>query len=104
MSGLSDLLVSVVRKKGRAHRVSLLLSGGVDSLSVGIALAEAGREVVAYTYELEGHPSLDRPKAERTAKHFGWPLRVAGCRHFQCGRTFSAWRSIMVAGKRSNSR
>ena len=73
---LVTLLVSAIQKIGRDCKVGLLLSGGLDSLSVGFALAEAGREMMAYTYELENYSSLDRPKAERIAKHFGWPLRV----------------------------
>ena len=73
---LADLMLAAIRKYGRDRKVGLLLSGGLDSVSVGILLGEAGHTVTAYTYELEGYRSLDRPKAERIAKHFGWPLQI----------------------------
>jgi DNA-cytosine methyltransferase len=53
-----------------------LLSGGADSFTVGFVCEEVGKEVVAYTYELDGVPSSERPAAEAVARHMGWPLRV----------------------------
>ena len=76
MSELLQLLVGAVTVKSRNKTVALLLSGGLDSLSVGLALEKAGKVVRAYTYHLENYPSKDLKKAIAIAGHFGWPLTV----------------------------
>jgi DNA (cytosine-5)-methyltransferase 1 len=76
MSELLQLLVAAVAAKSRDKTVALLLSGGLDSLSVGLALEKAGKIVRAYTYRLENYPSKDLKKAIAIAGHFGWPLTV----------------------------
>lgn len=55
--------------------VAALLSGGVDSTSVLLALLEAGREPVAYSFVLEGRVSQDFLLARRTARTLGVPFR-----------------------------
>lgn len=69
-------LASIVELLSSVSNVALLLSGGIDSYSVGVAAQMTGKKVVAYTYELEGVPSIDRPKAERLARLRGWVLKV----------------------------
>jgi site-specific DNA-cytosine methylase len=76
MSELLSLLCRAVRARSRDDAVALLLSGGVDSTSVGIALQKAGKTVRAYTYRLQGYPSSDLKKAIAIARHFGWPLTI----------------------------
>lgn len=76
MKDLMPLLSSIVARQSADSRVALLLSGGIDSYSVGIACEMAGKTVVAYTYELECTPSVDRPKAERLARLRGWQLNL----------------------------
>jgi asparagine synthetase B (glutamine-hydrolysing) len=68
----------VRRRRGTKPRrqVALLLSGGLDSLSVGIALQKASKTVHAYTYRVQGYPSRDLKKAIAIARHFCWPLTV----------------------------
>jgi asparagine synthetase B (glutamine-hydrolysing) len=77
---MSDNLRSILRAEvlaqSASRRVALLLSGGLDSLTVGIACEEAGKEVVAYTYELDGIPSTERPNAEAIARRMRWTLRI----------------------------
>ncbi|UWU84926.1 DNA cytosine methyltransferase [Bradyrhizobium yuanmingense] len=77
---MSDDLRTILRQQVLARsscsRVALLLSGGADSVVVGYVCQEVGKEVVAYTYELDGIPSVERPAAEAIARHMGWPLRV----------------------------
>lgn len=75
-SQLRGLLANAIASKSRTSEVALLLSGGLDSLTVGIACQDLGKRVVAYTYELEGYASADRPKAEFLAGHFDWPLHT----------------------------
>jgi DNA-cytosine methyltransferase len=76
VSELLSLLCNAVATNSRNEAVALLLSGGLDSASVGIALQKTGKTVRAYTYHLEGYASKDLPKAEAVARHFGWPLTV----------------------------
>jgi DNA-cytosine methyltransferase len=76
MSELLTLLCGAVRARSSDDAVALLLSGGVDSASVGIALQKAGRTIRAYTYRLRGYPSRDLDKAVANARHFGWHLTV----------------------------
>jgi asparagine synthetase B (glutamine-hydrolysing) len=49
MSELVSLLCSAVQARSHDDVVALLLSGGVDSTSVGIALQKVGKTVRAYT-------------------------------------------------------
>ncbi len=70
------LLESIVASQTANSNVALLLSGGIDSYSVGAACERVGKRVTAYTYELEGIPSVDRTKAETLAGRHGWPLKV----------------------------
>jgi DNA (cytosine-5)-methyltransferase 1 len=76
MSELLTSLCSAVRARSRDDAVALLLSGGLDSTSVGIALQRAGKTVHAYTYRLQGYESNDLKKAVAIARHFGWPLTI----------------------------
>jgi DNA-cytosine methyltransferase len=76
MSELLSLLCSAVRARSSDETVALLLSGGLDSTSAGIALQRAGKTVHAYTYRLQGYESNDLKKAKAIARHFGWPLII----------------------------
>jgi hypothetical protein len=76
MSELLKLLSNAVAAKSQDDSVALLLSGGLDSVSAGIALKKMGKSVRAYTFHLEGYPSKDLTKAKAIARHFGWPLTV----------------------------
>lgn len=76
MSELVSLLCSAVRARSHDDVVALLLSGGIDSTSVGIALQKSGKTIHAYTYRLRGYPSRDTEKAIKIANHFGWHMTV----------------------------
>jgi DNA-cytosine methyltransferase len=76
MSELAQLLCGAVETRSHDDVVALLLSGGIDSASVGIALQKAGKAIRAYTYRLRGYPSQDIDKAVAIARQFGWPLTV----------------------------
>jgi DNA-cytosine methyltransferase len=73
---LRTILRDEILARCSVNRVALLLSGGADSFVVGSVCEEVGKEVVAYTYELDGIPSSERPAAEAIARHMGWPLRI----------------------------
>ncbi len=65
------------REAGRvpAEPVAVFLSGGVDSASVLLSLLAAGREVVAYSFVLEGRVSTDFLLARRVARSLGVEFR-----------------------------
>ena len=71
-----SLLTKSVRDQSRADQVALLLSSGIDSLSVGLALQAEGKSIHAYTFEIQGYPSRERRRVEWIARHFGWKLTV----------------------------
>jgi DNA-cytosine methyltransferase len=73
---LPTILRAEVERRSSCSTVALLLSGGLDSTIVGFLCEEVGKKVVAYTYELEGIPSSERPIAEAIARNMGWPLRI----------------------------
>lgn len=54
--------------------VALLLSGGIDSLSLLFSLLEAGKRVRAYTFTLDAHVSSDFAAARRAASTFDVPF------------------------------
>ena len=53
---------------------AVLLSGGVDSISVGFAAERLGKKVHAYSFCLETHLSYDFQKAKEVAEIFNWPF------------------------------
>ena len=76
MSELASLLCKSIERQSRRKNVSLLLSGGMDSLSVGLCLERAGKRVHAYTYHLEGYASDDLDKAVSLARQLRWKLEI----------------------------
>ena len=55
--------------------LAVLLSGGVDSLSVAFAADRVGKRIKAYSFRLDLHDNYDNEKAKQTATEFGWPHR-----------------------------
>ena len=55
---------------------AVLLSGGVDSISVGFAAERLGKKVHAYSFCLDTYPSYDFQKAKEVAEIFNWPFTV----------------------------
>lgn len=76
MNKLMSLLQKSVREQSRTDEVALLLSAGIDSISVGLALEAEGKRIHAYTFEVHGFPSKERRRVELIARHFGWRLTV----------------------------
>jgi hypothetical protein len=73
---LREILRAEILAQSSCSEVALLLSGGLDSFTVGFVCHEVGKHVTAYTYELDGIPSSERGIAEAIARHMGWPLRI----------------------------
>lgn len=56
--------------------VAVLLSGGVDSLSLAFTAHRLGKKITAYTFHLEGDKSYDAMKAEEACNIFGWDCKT----------------------------
>lgn len=69
---IDTLLMSIIEKECPYSRVGVLLSGGVDSLSLAFAAHRLGKNVEAYTFHLEGDVSYDALKAQEACAEFGW--------------------------------
>jgi len=54
------------------QNVAVLLSGGVDSLSVAFALDKIGKTIHAYSFRLDQHDNYDNKTAKYTSNVFGW--------------------------------
>jgi asparagine synthetase B (glutamine-hydrolysing) len=76
VTDLMTLLRDSVRAQSRTDKVGLLLSAGIDSVSVGLALEAEGKNVQAYTIEVQGYVSSERRRVEQIAMHLGWHLKV----------------------------
>lgn len=71
MNELTTILEREVAKEP-LNNFSLLCSGGIDSLSVGIAAMRQGKQVTAYSFRLDVSDSYDNQKAKEASEAFGW--------------------------------
>lgn len=69
---IDKILENIIEKECPYSRVGVLLSGGVDSLSLAFAAHRLGKNVDAYTFHLEGDVSYDALKAQEACAEFGW--------------------------------
>lgn len=69
------LLEEEIKNSVPTEECAILLSGGVDSLSVAFAAANLGKKITAYSFCLEDNLSYDYKFAESTAHHFGWDFK-----------------------------
>lgn len=69
---IDQILVNIIKNEVPTDDVGILLSGGVDSLSLGFAAHRLGKKITAYTFHLEGDKSYDANKAEEVSEEFGW--------------------------------
>ncbi len=73
---IDKILANIIRNEVPTDDVGILLSGGVDSLSLGFAAHRLGKKITAYTFHLEGDKSYDAYKAEEACKVFGWECKT----------------------------
>ena len=69
---IKKLLKNHIIKNVPDSEVAVLLSGGVDSVTVGLAAESADKEVHAYSFYLNGAPSYDFIKAAEVAHKRNW--------------------------------
>tara|TARA_R110000868_G_scaffold84663_1_gene238585 strand:+ start:2671 stop:3474 length:804 start_codon:yes stop_codon:yes gene_type:complete len=69
---IADLLQKIIKETVKAKSAALLLSGGVDSLSLGFACDALGIKVHAYTFQIGETRTEDSVSAERACLLMGW--------------------------------
>mgnify|MGYP001361925363 CR=1 FL=1 len=69
---IKDLLIDHIKNNVPDNEIALLLSGGIDSVTVGIASELVGKRVHAYSFYLDGSPSYDFVKAAEVAHKRNW--------------------------------
>ena len=72
---IKELLETQIREQIPTKKCAVLLSGGVDSLSVALAAHNVGKEVIAYSFHLEGNESYDFKTAQKFSEKMGWTFK-----------------------------
>ena len=65
---------SIMEKTWGHKKVAVALSSGIDSLAIALALKDLGKEVVAYSFHIDGVDSQDWKYAKHNAYIFNIPL------------------------------
>tara|TARA_B100000989_G_scaffold298013_1_gene285714 strand:- start:39 stop:893 length:855 start_codon:yes stop_codon:yes gene_type:complete len=69
---IKKLLEEHITENVKDDIVAVLMSGGVDSLSVAFAAHDVGKRVVGFTFCLEGNETYDYLKAKEVCADMGW--------------------------------
>ncbi len=69
---INKILENEIQKVSKDNSVAVLLSGGVDSLSIAFALHNLGKQVNAYSFKLDNCKNYDSDKAEEVCDIFNW--------------------------------
>ena len=72
---IKQLLETQIREQIPTEKCAVLLSGGVDSLSVALAAHNVGKEVIAYSFHLEENKSYDFKTAQKFSEQMGWTFK-----------------------------
>ena len=72
MSKLKTNLLNIINENFPESEICLFLSGGSDSILVGLIADELGKKINAISYELNGTNNWDCKKAEEISKVKGW--------------------------------
>ena len=69
---IDKIIMKLIDEQSQEKDVAVLLSGGVDSISVSFAAHRLGKTLHCYSFYVNGKPSKDFLNAESTAKAFNW--------------------------------
>jgi len=69
---IDSILTNLVSDLVPENDVAILLSGGVDSMSVGFSAHRLGKKITAYTFKTDKHDSYDYNKAKEVADKMNW--------------------------------
>ena len=56
---INNLLINHIENNVPDSKIAVLLSGGVDSISVALAAHHAGKKIHAYSFHLDTHETYD---------------------------------------------
>ena len=73
---IDQILTQIIDEQSKEKDVAVLLSGGIDSISVAFAAHRLGKTLHCYTMYVDGVVSSDAQNAINTAKEFGWNITV----------------------------
>ena len=71
---IDRILMDLVNEQSKEQDVAVLLSGGIDSISVAFAAHRLGKTLHCYTMYVDGVVSKDAQNAIDTANEFGWNI------------------------------
>lgn len=69
---IRNILIEEVKKTLPDEECAVLLSGGVDSVSVALAADILGKKLSCYSFHLSGNPSYDYITAEKVCNTMEW--------------------------------
>ena len=69
---IKTLLENHIEKNAPDSEIAVLLSGGVDSISVAFAADNLGKKIHAYSFRLDTHTSYDFEKAKEIRNILGY--------------------------------
>ena len=73
---IDTILMDLVNEQSKEQDIAVLLSGGIDSISVAFAAHRLGKTLHCYTMYVDGVVSKDAQNAIDTANEFGWHINV----------------------------
>ena len=73
---IDKILCEEIQKASKENNVAVLLSGGVDSISVALAAHRVGKKVTGYTFHLKDQLSYDAHKAQKVCEIMNWSCQV----------------------------
>lgn len=71
---INKLIQENLKKNIPEKDVAILLSGGVDSLSVAFACQNIGKNITAYSFKIKDVDNYDYNMAKEVSKIFNWPF------------------------------
>ena len=71
---IDRILMDIVNEQSKEQDIAVLLSGGIDSISVAFAAHRLGKTLHCYTMYVDGNVSSDAQNAINTANKFGWNI------------------------------
>lgn len=69
---IDQILMGIIQEQSKNDSVAVLLSAGVDSVSLAIAAHRLGKKITGYSLYINGEPSSDSLGAKDICETFGW--------------------------------
>lgn len=73
---IDKILMDIIDEQSKEDDVAVLLSGGIDSISVAFAAHRLGKKLHCYTMFVDGQQNADCKNAIAVAKEFDWPITL----------------------------